>query len=90
MAQLLSVQSREDSAFPGCDDSYSECTRCCAFWKDSLIFGRLPFRVKRVILEVRRPLPVYPQLRTYRCTALSDAMCQQANRKLDPTEAICR
>jgi hypothetical protein len=32
--------------------------------------------VIRVVLTVGRSLPVYPQLRTYRCTALSDAMCQ--------------
>jgi hypothetical protein len=33
-------------------------------------------RVNRVGLTLRRPLPVHPQLRTYRCTAVSDAMCQ--------------
>jgi len=32
--------------------------------------------VNRVILTVGRSLPVYPQLRTYRCTARSDALCQ--------------
>jgi hypothetical protein len=32
-------------------------------------------RVNRVILTVGQPLPVCPQLRTYRCVALTDAMC---------------
>jgi hypothetical protein len=34
-------------------------------------------KVIRVVLTVGRSLPVYPQLRTYRCTALTDAMCQE-------------
>jgi hypothetical protein len=41
-----------------------------------------PFGVERVILELLRSLPVYLQLRTYRCTALSDAMCQS-------TKSLC-
>jgi hypothetical protein len=36
-----------------------------------------PGWVNRVGLTLRRPLPVYPQLRTCRCTELSDAMCQK-------------
>src|SRR6266404_5182016 len=35
-----------------------------------------PVRVKRVGLTVRCSLPVYPQLRTCRCTVPTDAMCQ--------------
>src|SRR5216684_1034047 len=33
--------------------------------------------VKSAVLTVGRLLPIYPQLQTCRCTALTDAMCQQ-------------
>jgi hypothetical protein len=34
------------------------------------------FGVNRVVLTVRRSLPVYSQLRIWRCVATTDAMCQ--------------
>ena len=36
-----------------------------------------PNWLNRVTLAVRRSLLVYPQLRTCRCTAVTDALCQQ-------------
>jgi hypothetical protein len=36
-------------------------------------------RVKSAVLAVGRPLPVYPQLQTCRCTALRDAKCQSGH-----------
>ena len=39
---------------------------------------KCPIWVIRVTLAVRRSLPVYRQLRTCRCTAITDAMCQHA------------
>src|ERR1700730_7653901 len=47
-------------------------TACTRFVQD-----RMNASVNRVNLAVCQPLPVYPQLRTYRCTALTDAMCQE-------------
>ena len=38
---------------------------------------KVSFGVIRVIMAVGRSLPVYLQLRTYRCTARSDAMCHE-------------
>jgi hypothetical protein len=32
---------------------------------------------QRVGLTLRPPLPIYPQLRTYRCIALNDDMCHE-------------
>src|ERR1700686_4365341 len=39
-------------------------------------------RVNRAILSVGRLLPVRPQLRTYRCIALNDAMCRDCCKSL--------
>jgi len=36
-------------------------------------------------LTVGRSLPVYPQLRTYRCTALTDVMCHKETHALQQT-----
>src|SRR6202051_4542341 len=40
---------------------------------------RYPNWVNRVVLPLCRLLPVLPEQRTCRCTALSDAMCQNRN-----------
>src|SRR5687767_12186286 len=48
------------------------------------IFGRLPLRVKSDVFKARQSLPVYPQLRTCRCAALSDVMCEER-----PLDLLC-
>jgi hypothetical protein len=39
---------------------------------------RSPLWVNLVVLTMRRLLPLFPQLRTCRRAAITDAMCQQA------------
>ena len=48
-----------------------------------------PVGVKRVVPEVCWSLLVYLQLRTYRCSALSGAMCQKRSFKPVESELAC-
>ena len=63
MARLLSVRSREDSAFLR-RQLFKEYTISYVLER-RLIFGRFPFRIIRVVLTVGRSLPVHPDQRTF-------------------------
>jgi len=77
-----SVYAKTEELCPGKGDLISQRA---ALRTAAKAVARLPNRVNRVILIVRRALPGCPQLPTYRCAALSDVQGHKATPLLRST-----
>src|SRR4030081_1536246 len=49
---------------------------------------RCLLRIKRAVLTIARPLPVYRQLQTSHFAALTVTMCQQATSRVHPLDSF--